>query len=230
MKSVLIVADKKAPLQALKNLEDFGKVIYFESAGVVYDAIAGHPDIFMFQHPTGLVVAPQMPTDILSLIEETGVICVRGAKELGSQYPNTAAYNALYTTFGVLHNTKISDRQVLASHKSTIHCRQGYVRCNTIQVGNTIITSDIGIHKILVNMGISSLFADPEGILLPGFKNGFFGGCCGILDDTLFVCGSLKFYKSGNSVLRVLEENRMNLVELYQGPLVDIGGIFFLKY
>ena len=228
MDSVLIIVDQKAPAEAMINLRKFGNVLGFSSSGIVYDAISGHPDIFMFQHPSGLVVAPQIPTKTLEIIKKTGVRCTIGTKPLGSKYPHTSPYNALYTEYGVLHNHKVSDDCVKASHPEFLDCQQGYVRCNSIQVGQTIITSDIGILKILTNLGISALIADPTGIVLPGFKNGFFGGCCGILGNTLFVCGSFKYYQSRSSILNVLEKNNMKLIELYQGPLVDIGGIFFI--
>jgi hypothetical protein len=49
------------------------------------------------------------------------------------------------------------------------------------------------------------------------------------LSDKVFINGSLKFYKEGEKVRDFLKELDYEILELMQGPLVDIGSIFFIQ-
>ena len=228
MHSKLIFIDKRAPDAAKQNLSAFGQVVEFITQGVVYDAISGHPDIFMFQEPDGLVVAPQIPQIYLDILVANNVKYCVGSKPHGPRYPDTACYNALYTPWGVVHNGKVSSSEVLFAHKNLIHCAQAYIRCNAIEVNGMVFTSDRGLEKVLVKREIPTLYVNPEEILLKGYKNGFFGGCCGLLNHSLFVCGSIDLLAEASQLKAFLKERETSIVEIYDGPLTDIGGIFFI--
>ena len=49
------------PSEALKSLSEFGPLIPVNSSGVVYDAISGHPDIFICDAGDKLIIAPNAP-------------------------------------------------------------------------------------------------------------------------------------------------------------------------
>jgi hypothetical protein len=93
---------------------------------------------------------------------------------------------------------------------------------------NHYITSDRGIEKVLKKHGFSVLYINPAEIILPGMKNGFFGGCCGIFGNTVFIIGNLDFYKEGKIVRKFIKELGYKIVELYDGPLFDGGGLFII--
>ena len=228
MSSILIFLDKKAPLQARRSLEKRGTVIDFETDGIVYDSISGHPDIFMFQWPGGVVVSPDLPEKYTDVLQKKNANIVTGSIKNGRKYPDTAHYNALYTSYGILHNTRLTTPEIRQAHKNLIHCNQAYTRCNAIQAGDLIITSDRGIEEALKNNNIPVIYVNPDNIILPGFRNGFFGGCCGIIDNTLFVCGSISFLEEEHTMRARLTEQNISIIELYDGPPFDVGGIFFL--
>ena len=69
---------------------------------------------------------------------------------------------------------------------------------------------------------------DPRQIILQGHDYGFFPGCCGIMDDTVVVCGSLKYLKEGRELKKYIRMNNMKVIELYDGELVDVGSVFFI--
>lgn len=227
MSSTLIFLDKKAPLQARKSLENWGTVVDFETKGIVYDAISGHPDIFMFQWPGGVVVSPDLPEGYIHALEEKNANIIAGSRKCGKKFPDTAYYNALYTSYGILHNTRLTTPEISRVHEDLIHCNQAYSRCNAIQAGDFIISSDKGIEKTLKHNNIPVIYVNPENIILPGFSNGFFGGCCGIINNTLFVCGSISFLEEEHILRARLAEQNINIIELYDGPPFDVGGIFF---
>ena len=73
----------------------------------------------------------------------------------------------------------------------------------------------------------SVLYIDPKQIKLEGHDHGFFPGCCGIWKNNLIVCGSTKHLKEKTELDKFLKDNDFNLIELYDGELVDVGSIFF---
>lgn len=228
MRLPLIWIDSRAPAEALQNLQPWGTVVEFATQGIVYDTISGHPDIFMYQWPGGLVLAPDLPEHYLQKLLHTGVSVKVGESKLGKSYPQTAHYNACYTSYGILHNKNISDNAIKETHSHFIHCAQGYARCNALEVAGCIITSDRGIHKTLTERRIPCFFADPGSVKLHGVKHGFFPGCCGYFNHTLFVCGSLDSLKDAPLLRQQLLERGVEIVEIFSGPLIDVGGIFFI--
>jgi hypothetical protein len=228
---MLIIADKRLPEPAKKVLSQSGKLIEIESSGIVYDAISGHPDIFFCQCETKLLAAPNTSHIIIDQLIENNINWFHGRKTLLGKYPETAHYNAVVTENLLIHNLKITDPEILkiSENKEHIHVEQGYTRCNLISLNERgFITSDKGIESVLANSGRNVFFVDPSEILLPGFKNGFFGGCCGIKGNQLFVAGSLLFLNNGDQIKAFAENCGFEIIELYDGPLIDGGGIFFL--
>jgi hypothetical protein len=71
------------------------------------------------------------------------------------------------------------------------------------------------------------LYIDPKQIKLEGHDHGFFPGCCGVWKNNLIVCGSTKYLKEKEELDRFLKDNNFNLIELYDGELVDVGSVFF---
>ncbi len=227
---MLIFIDARAPEMAKKNLAQWGDVIPFITQGICYDAISGHPDIFMFQHPEGLVVASNLPKQYFEILNRAKIQHSIGKKSVGYLYPETSYYNALWSSYGIIHNTHFTAHEVLSKANHTISCKQGYVRCNTVQIGKTLATSDPGIKKVFENKGIPHVFINPSVITLPGFKHGFFGGCCGIWNNKLFICGNPELLPDYVRLSELIQCKNFEMVALYQGPLIDIGGIFFIPF
>lgn len=228
---MVILADNRLPEQAKSVLSESGKLIQMESSGIVYEAISGHPDIFFCQNGEAWIAAPNAPQIIIdNLIKHNQELHV-GEKYLGRKYPETAYYNAVVTENLLIHNLKITDPEILkiSAGKEKIHVEQGYTRCNLVPLNECgFITSDKGIETTLLKSGKNVLFVDSSEIILPGFKNGFFGGCCGVKEDLLFIAGSLRFIHNGDQIKTFADCCGFGIVELYDGPLIDGGGIFFL--
>jgi len=226
-----IIIDNRLPAEAKQKLSTFGNLIEFESSGIVYDAISGHPDIFLCDTGSFLVAAPNTPQRYLDFFTKNNITYKTGYQKLGNKYPATSHYNAVVTENFLIHNLKYTDKAILEAceHKIHLHTNQAYTRCSLLGVGeNNFITSDKNIEKVLLKAGLNVLFVNPEKILLKGFPHGFFGGCCGILQNKLIVAGNLKYYKPKDSIMEFLKTNNMELVELYDGKLVDAGGLFFI--
>lgn len=254
----LIIADKRIPLPSKNALRNMGQVIFLEDQFSVYKSVSGHPDIFMCSSGNKVVVAPGLDVKIKAQLEHEGYEVTEGKNTPRRKYPETAIYNAVITSRSLIHNLRITDPVLLDtfSDREKIHVNQGYTRCNLLSLNDsTFITSDRGIEKVLISKGYEVLYVDPKPVMLKGQKNGFFPGCCGIWDNKVIINGSLKYHPAGAEVEEFISNHRTpilnkemtidnqsgmhlpdsgsvynyKIISLYDGPLRDIGSIFFFE-
>ena len=221
-----ILTNKTLPPKAIKKLETFGELILLETKGIVYQAISKHPDIFFCPMGEELIVAPNLPEIYKNFLRKKEIFFEEGKIPLEKKYPETAIYNAVVTNNFLICNTKVIDKSIIekAGERQIIHVSQAYTRCNLLPLSNNkFITSDRGIYKDLRKEKLEVLFVNPMGILLDGFKNGFFGGCCGVSEKKVFIAGSLSHFPEGEKVREFLKG--YEIVELFDGPLLDVGSI-----
>ena len=229
---MFIIVDKKIPAAAREQLAALGEIVELETKGITYEAISGHPDIFFHKAGDQLIIAPNVPREYLTLLEAAGINIITGEQRVGPKYPASSAYNAVSTHDLLIHNFRNTDSSITRALEDAdlIHVDQGYTRCNLLALGSEhFITSDEGIARVLGRFGKDCLYVDPAGILLEGFKHGFFGGCCGILGNDIFIIGSLEHYPEGEKAREYASESGYSIVELYDGPLFDGGSILFIN-
>ncbi|MEE4256488.1 MAG: hypothetical protein V2I47_05585 [Bacteroidales bacterium] len=228
---MLILIDKKIPKQAKEELAKYGELLELESKGITYDAISGHPDIFFHQTPDKLIAAPNTPEKYLSALRSKGIEVLVGEQPVGEKYPASSAYNAVSVNNLLIHNFRNTDSVITSALEDAdlIHVDQGYTRCNILALDDQhFITSDEKVKRVLDRFQKDCLYVSPEGIILPGYKHGFFGGCCGLQDKKVFIIGSLKHFGEGESVKGYLLSNGFETIELYHGQLFDGGSILFI--
>ena len=224
---MLIIADKRIPEKAKEKLALMGDLCLFQSSNIVYETISYHPDIFIFQKENNLIIAPQTPEYILKKLKEHNIKFDFGESDLGNKYPLTAAYNIAYGDGLFIGNKKTTDSKIIELSKDNIWIQspQSYARCNTIILDkNYIITSEITVHKEVSE----SLYVDAKQVKLDGFAHGFFGGCAGVIENKLVLIGSLKYHSQKKEIEQYCNKANFEIIELYDGPLIDGGGILFL--
>lgn len=228
---MLIIGDARLPAEAIKNLAAFGTFVPFATRSITYEAVAGHPDLFFCQQQQQVVVAPNVPEQYLTILQEYDISFIKGNLSVGKLYPQTSRYNAVVTNNLLIHNMKYVDPSLKETFagKELIHVNQGYTRCNLLALNNEFfITSDKGIFRQLQKRQMDVHWFSPEGILLPGFEHGFLGGCLGVFENRIFIIGSLSHFPEGEKLWALLESRHYKIVELYDGPLYDGGSLFFL--
>ena len=215
---VCVIASSLMPEEAKESLSKLGHVTWLEPSDAAYPSISSHPDIFYFCHN-------ERHCD--------SIIC---AKNVGHKYPETCRYNAVGIGNILIHNLLYTDSSILELYgqmwkKSVqINVNQGYTRCNLLALNESnYITSDFGIKRVLEEHGFTVFYVDPHQITLPGQKYGFFPGCCGLVDDYVVVCGSVSRLKECKELRKFIRRNGMKIIELYDGELVDVGSIFFVR-
>jgi hypothetical protein len=229
---VQIFHNQNLPQQAISVLSQFGETVSFTASGIVYDAVNCHADLFLVKAGNELIVAANIPCNYVRLIEKSVVSYRFGQIPVGYNYPESASYNVVITEKYFIHNLRISDPILLelAAGLEKIHVNQGYTRCNLLALGNThFLTSDKGILKTLLAKQLMVLYVEPSEIELPGFDHGFFGGVCGVWNKSVFISGALSHHSQGVSIQQFIASAGYQIVELYNGPLFDGGGIVFVN-
>jgi hypothetical protein len=235
---MLIIIDNKISQSAKDKLSTYSDLLELKTEGITYPAISGHPDIFFCQAPGHLIVAPNLPEKYFELLKLNGVDFILGEMPVGPEYPASSRYNAVATDKLLIHNFRQTDFMITRTldELHPVHVDQGYCRCNLLPLKDGhFITSDEGIFKVLMRCHLPSdfgmrchlnvLFVSPSGIKLEGFPHGFFGGCCGVMEDRVFINGSLEHYPEGEKVRKFLTDLEYKIIELSDGPLVDVGSI-----
>jgi hypothetical protein len=238
---MLIIIDHKIAPKAKEKLAAFGHLIELRTEGITYPAISGHPDIFLCQAPGQLIVAPNLPEKYLDTLSSNGINFIPGEFPVGAEYPASARYNAIAAGQFLIHNFRHTDFMITRTLEDLhpIHVDQGYTRCNLLPLKDGhFITSDEGIYKVLMRCHLPPeiatrchldvLLVSPDGIQLDGFPHGFFGGCCGIWENKVLINGSLDQFPAGVKVRQYMEGLGYGIVELSEGPLVDVGSILFV--
>jgi hypothetical protein len=238
---MVIIVNSKISQEAKEKLSAYGELMELRTEGIAYPAISGHPDIFFCQAGEKLIVAPNLPAEYFEQLEAQSVDYMVGEFPVGAEYPVSARYNAVATDKLLIHNFRHTDFMITRTLEDLhpIHVDQGYCRCNLLPLKEGhFITSDEGIFKVLMRCHLPSdfgmrchlnvLFVSPSGIKLDGFPHGFFGGCCGVLEDKVFINGSLNHYPDGKKVRQYLEYLEYEIIELTDGPLEDVGSIMFV--
>lgn len=226
-----IIADKRIPAEALDKLSNYGEVIDFATENIVYDSISGHPDIFFSQVVGQLIIAPNLPDFYKTILRDLKLPYKEGEFPVGAKHPETAGYNVVCTNTYLIHNFRYTDPVITRTGEDLelIHVNQGYTRCNLLPLKNDhFITSDESVFKTFNYLKLNILYVSTKDILLPGKTHGFLGGACGIVDDKIFIIGSLKHHSNGKKVTDYLTGLKYQVIELYEGPLFDGGSLIFL--
>jgi hypothetical protein len=229
---MLIIFDGRLPARVAENLSKHGEIFELHSDGVVYDSISGHPDIFMFQKDNLLIIAPNAPKDLIEVLKKHRIPFLRGKEKLGKSFPETVCYNAVSIGRYLIHRPNYTSKCILrqTTDKEFLAVPQAYTRCNLLPLSDgSFITSDKGIETSLKKHAQEVYYFDSKDILLNGQDHGFLGGAMGLFNSEVFIIGSLDHYSEGEYLKELLNGKSFKFHELYNGPLIDGGGIFFLE-
>ncbi|GJM63953.1 DUF6873 family GME fold protein [Persicobacter diffluens] len=222
----MIIVDARAPQEAITNLAKIEEVLPFSTKGITYEAISGHPDVFICPLAHTIIVAPNIPALYLQQFTEANIPYIKGERPVGESLEETTLYNCVVTTTEIAHKAGFTDAAILklTADKNFLPLPQAYSRCSLIKVKDLWITSDAGIAKALSSKKVC--LQSPKEIILPPYPYGFLGGTMGFVHQTLYIMGNPEKYPIYQPLLQALEKHRIEWKALYDGPLVDVGGIF----
>ncbi len=230
---MLIICDFRTPKTAIAELSKRGKVELFKSEILANSPLQGHPDLFMCQTPSRLILAPNIPKDVLNSILEQKIPFVFGELPTDISHPGIARYNAIVTQKVTICNPKSVDEKILelSGNNQQIEVKQSYNRCSTVAItDDKFLTSDVKTHTQLEKKGFESILIDPKSIKLEGYSHGLFGGCVGVCkpSKTVYITGSLSSIENRRDVVTLVEIAGYTIMEFSNFSLLDVGGIFFI--
>lgn len=156
---------------------------------------------------------------------------VRTEMELGNKYPKDVPLNCKIIGNNIFLNRKTISPEILEYAErqalNIINVNQGYAGCSICAINESaIITDDESIFAAAGNFLNDVLFVSKGSIRLEGYNYGFIGGCCGkISRNKLAVNGRIESHKDYKDIIDFTAKHNVEIVELADEPLTDIGGI-----
>ena len=231
--SVLAIISENCPAAAAKKLSKNFEILRLPADPQLAPPVAHHPDMLivildgkLFCHREYYCLAHQVIDRILELCK-LNLICTAAPR--AALYPLDVGVNALV----------LPDRQQVIARRSSLvpellpylaaDTKQGYAGCSTLYIGGTLVTADPSICRAGERIGIP-IYKVPGGdIRLSGYNTGFIGGCGGVWKDTVYIYVQAKRCSTGHALLEFCRKKKIPIVELWDGPLSDFGGIQFIE-
>ena len=226
-----VVVDKNISIyskQLLKNLGYY--IIETVSLPNINNSTSSHPDMqFLKIEEKRALVAEYAYSYYKSLIPDFEIIPI---VDIGDKYPDDCKLNAvLYKNLFIATDYQYS---VLSKYinKLSLTVNQGYTKCSTCVLNEkTILTADFGVTSICSKNGVSVYFLPDNEILLDGYKNGFWGGSTGLLNEkTMFFNGNIELLSCYPRLKEILLKEKIEPIYHKHTPLTDNGSIISIDF
>lgn len=229
---MLAIIDSRAPQEAVINLKKYVDFVFqLQTEGTTFNSISGHPDIFIYQGESNLIIAPNAPLPLLNFFNTHRVNYFFGEERVEESFIKSVLYNCISTEHFLFHKSGFTDPSIIkiTHDKEFINLPQAYTRCSLTHLGNNkYITSDKGIEKNLIKKGLDCFYFSPEQISIIGHSHGFLGGTNGLCNNRLFFIGNIDLHKQGYELRNYIENLGIEIVSLANNLLYDGGGIIFI--
>ncbi len=160
-----------------------------------------------------------------------GFEVIEGDSHIGSHYPQDSAYNVGIVGKKCFLNKKVCDKLLfdilISEGYEIIEVNQGYTKCSICPIDeNSLITGDVSIARAGGNAGMDVLLISNDGISLPCYKNGFFGGSAGKSSkNELLINGDISTLPDYKNIEKFLLSKDITIKNLKEGAVCDIGSI-----
>ncbi|OGO90646.1 MAG: hypothetical protein A2Y17_02845 [Clostridiales bacterium GWF2_38_85] len=230
------------PLYMEEKLHNFNiQTIRLKSCKNILSEVRYHTDILCCNVKKGIWFfepenAFRVVNDLDTFWQGSDVVQIIVGSELKDKYPHEVMYNCFTINehlfcsgFTSPHILKYAEENEL----NIIKVKQGYTKCSAAICGkNSIVTSDKGLYKILIELKYNALLINGSDIRLNGFSCGFIGGCSGMIAaDKIAFTGNLTRMKDYKSLKSFLDNIHIESILLGNEVLYDYGGILpFCEY
>lgn len=220
-KTSLAVADIK-----MDNIKTIEPCPHLELPG----ALSKHADLSFCYLGHGNAVCARGSLDYYKAKLKGIPICLtEGSALLDRHYPYDAAYNVAIVGKNLFCKKDSTDKVLLTQAEKMgykiININQGYSKCSVCPIDEqSAVSADKSFAKKAEAEGIEVLLITNDTILLPPYKNGFFGGCAFMADkNTLIVKGDIKTHPDSDKITEFLTKRNIQIKSLDSGSLFDFG-------
>ncbi len=226
------IVDYRAKEETIINLMNYFDKVILTNPLITYEAIKGHADISVCKISDNEIITCPSQYEYYKK-ELPGINVISGSSEPLYKYPDDIFYNAACFEDIAFHNFKFTDKITLAvieqKFSKHINVCQGYSKCSICFINSrAIITDDDGIYESSLNNGIDALKVNKGNIILKNMNYGFFGGATGTFENKIFLNGSINTLDDSEEIKSFIKKHNMELIELKEGPVEDIGSIICL--
>lgn len=215
-------------ITALRKLEI--KVLPIKPTNQLDEPVASHADMQLLPVGENYFFLSSEQQQLSQDLMKLGAV-VRFGEKLEKEYPKDVLYNAVCLNKFYICNDKTISQKAKSfledSGKKAIYVKQGYTKCSVCVVDeNSIITADPKIAELSSQNGMDVLLIRPGFIQIPKYDTGLIGGCCGKLDwNQMAFTGKLSQHPDGDKIQSFLKQRKIDVIELTEYPLFDIGSI-----
>ena len=168
-------------------------------------------------------------TKIEEILKNSGYCVVYIDKKCEKQYPNDVYLNVLVMGKNIFCNKNYVAKEILdyatENGYEVTNVKQGYSACSTLVIDdNNAITSDLGIAKAINSCGKRALLVSNEGIDLPGYNCGFFGGASIVLGKSVYFWGDITLISSYKATYDFISSCGYNIIQFSTKRVCDFGG------
>ena len=152
-------------------------------------------------------------------------------QNFASDYPGDSLLNAVRLGNHLICNPKTVSKDILEKAYNDglniINVNQGYTKCSICIVNsNALITDDASIYNSIKKTEIDVLFISKGSVRLETKDYGFIGGCTGLAGkNKILFNGRVESHSDCNLIIDFLNQYNMNIIELTDERLTDIGSI-----
>lgn len=228
---VIIGADCNAEIY--RNLEKLGiEPIFTTKSTNVRQGIQNHADLVFCPLTTDKFLLTKEQKLLKTKLISLGYNTVTIDEDLSLDYPNDVFINCVIIGKHIFYNPKTVSTKIHDFIKSSdlieVSVRQGYTKCSIAPVSiDSFITDDISIGSRGAEFGFDVLVIDKGDIRLQNFDYGFIGGATGkIAEDKILITGKAENLTDCDKIKKFLYKHDVELIELTDGPVEDIGSIF----
>ncbi len=199
--------------------------------------LASHPDMLLFCHSNNIIASaeycesfPYVFSDIREFSKNARLTFT--SDTFSEKYPYDAIFNALVIGENIFLKTDTASAAVkdYAKRKGIklVNTEQGYPACTVLAFGNSAITADKGMAKILRENGVCITEISNGDVSLPPYEYGFIGGASGVFRDKVYFIGDISTHRDYSVIRKAILDAGYTPVSLSDEPLVDLGRIIFI--
>lgn len=195
------------------------------------EPVAAHPDMLLLKLSNKYVLTRSLYDSnarLREVLDESHVVFAEN--EHGKYYPNDVGLNALGVGSMLFANESSLDPNVKkicnSDSVSIVNIKQGYAKCSTLAINNSIITADSGMIKAAAENGLETLKISAGNIVLDGYDYGFIGGASYFdeLTNTVYFFGNIESLPDFRDIKDFLYKRDVKIVCADMPRLYDYGG------
>ncbi len=197
--------------------------------------VSSHPDMLFYRMSDGTLLTEQKYFEENEAFFNSlprGLKIKTSAITLAQNYPNDIAFDALRVENTVFCLEKHTAPEILADSDKVVNVKQGYAKCSSLLIGNSVITADKGIYTAVTANGFDCLLIEPEGITLDGYDCGFIGGASAVIEQekTVVFFGNISLHPSYLEIKDLFKKKGYKAHINANSYLKDLGGglLFFV--